>query len=148
MTELIECVPNFSEGVNKEVIAAIANRVRDSSDVRVLGIEPDPDYNRTVLTFAGSPEGVFAGACEVMRASSELIDMREHQGEHPRLGAVDVCPFIPLGDTSMEVCIDLAERLATFVGNELNLPAYLYGCLLYTSPSPRDGLLSRMPSSA
>ena len=84
MTELIECVPNFSEGVNKEVIAAIANRVRDSSDVRVLGIEPDPDYNRTVLTFAGSPEGVFAGACEVMRASSELIDMREHQGEQDR----------------------------------------------------------------
>ena len=141
MTELIECVPNFSEGVNKEVIAAIANRVRDSSDVRVLGIEPDPDYNRTVLTFAGSPDGVFAGACEVMRASSELIDMREHHGEHPRLGAVDVCPFIPLGDTSMEVCIDLAQRLAEFVGNELNLPAYLYGL---SAKKPEHKLLSHI----
>ena len=69
MTELIECVPNFSEGVNKEVIEAIANRVRESSDVRVLGIEPDPDYNRTVLTFAGNPDDGYAGACEVMRAS-------------------------------------------------------------------------------
>ena len=141
MTELIECVPNFSEGVDKEVIAAIANRVRDSSEVRVLGIEPDPDYNRTVLTFAGSPDDVFEGACEVMVASSELIDMREHHGEHPRLGAVDVCPFIPLGDTSMEVCVDLAERLAAFVGNELNLPAYLYGL---SAKKPEHKLLSNI----
>tara|TARA_B100001778_G_scaffold310613_1_gene292925 strand:- start:7216 stop:8232 length:1017 start_codon:yes stop_codon:yes gene_type:complete len=127
MVELIECVPNFSEGVNSEIIDEISSRVKDIPGVRVLGIEPDPDYNRTVLTFAGDSESVFEGACEVMRASSELIDMREHQGEHPRIGAVDVCPFIPLGESSMEVCVDLAERLAAFVGDVLHLPAYLYG---------------------
>ena len=126
MTELIECVPNFRKA-DKEVIAAIANRVRDSSEVRVLGIEPDPDYNRTVLTLL-VVRMIFR---RCMRGDGRFFGTYRHartSGEHPRLGAVDVCPFIPL-HTSMEVCVDLAERLAVFVGNELNLPAYLYGLL-------------------
>ena len=95
-TRIVECVPNFSEGRNQEIIDAISNAGRGIDGARVLGVEPDGDYNRTVLTIAGEPDAVSLAAFEVIKASLEHIDMRIQEGEHPRIGAVDVCPFVPL----------------------------------------------------
>ena len=94
-TRIVECVPNFSEGRNQQIIDAIADAGSGIEGARVLGVEPDGDYNRTVLTIAGEPKAVSKAAFEVIRASLEHIDMRNQEGEHPRIGAVDVCPFVP-----------------------------------------------------
>ena len=124
---IVECVPNFSEGTDKEIIAKIADAGRGIEGARVLGIEPDSDYNRTVLTIAGEPEAVSEAAYRVIKSASENIDMRNHSGEHPRIGAVDVCPFIPLEGVTMDDCADLAKVLAQRVSNELNICTFLYG---------------------
>ena len=125
--QLLECVPNFSEGRDSVKIAAIADAARGIKGAMVLGVEPDADYNRTVLTIAGEPEAVFTAAKKVIAAAAEHIDMREHSGEHPRIGAVDVCPFVPLEGVSMEDCTLLAKRLAKEVSDELELCTFLYG---------------------
>ena len=96
-TPLVECVPNISEGRDLEKINAIVDTVRETPGCTVLGVEPDADYHRTVITFAGDPEAVVNGAVALIEASIEALDMRNHQGEHPRLGVVDVCPFVPPG---------------------------------------------------
>lgn len=124
---LVECVPNFSEGKNKEVIDAILASISDISDCHLLSAEPDADYNRTVVTLAGKPMAVKQAAFNIIASAQQYIDMREHTGEHPRLGAVDVCPFIPLNDISIEECATLAHQLGSDVATKLGLPVYHYG---------------------
>lgn len=136
---IVECVPNFSEGRNQEIIDTIARAGSNIKGARVLGIEPDKDYNRTVLTIAGEPEAVAEAAFEVIKSSYENIDMASHVGEHPRIGAVDVCPFVPLKGLTMEECAELARDLAVRVSNELELPTFLYGA---AATSPDRELLS------
>ena len=125
--QLLECVPNFSEGRDSVKIAAIADAAKGIEGAMVLGVESDADYNRTVLTIAGEPEAVFVAAKRVIAAAAEHIDMRDHSGEHPRIGAVDVCPFVPLEGVSMDDCAQLAQRLAKEISEELNLCTFLYG---------------------
>jgi glutamate formiminotransferase / formiminotetrahydrofolate cyclodeaminase len=124
--KLIECVPNFSEGRNPEVIQSIVNAAKSVEGVSVLNVDPGKATHRTVLTFAGEPEAVVEAAFRVIKASYELIDMRQHAGEHPRMGATDVCPLIPLNNISMEETVAYAQKLGQRVGEELQLPVYLY----------------------
>ena len=127
MVKIVECVPNFSEGRNQSVIDSIADSASGISGARVLGVEPDPDYNRTVLTIAGEPDAVVQAAFNVIKTSFELIDMKMHEGEHPRIGAVDVCPFVPIQNSSMDECVELAKALGKRVFEELELPVFFYG---------------------
>ncbi|MBI3005194.1 MAG: glutamate formimidoyltransferase [Ignavibacteriales bacterium] len=126
MKKIVECVPNFSEGRNKEVIDAISESVRRVSGVKLLNVEPDKDYNRTVVTFVGDPPSVVEAAFQAAKTASELIDMRNHKGEHPRLGATDVVPFIPISGVTMQDCVWLANDFAKRVAEELRIPVYLY----------------------
>ena len=126
MEQIVECVPNFSEGRDARIIGAIGDAVRNIAGVKLLGVEPDKDYNRTVVTFVGSPEAVVTAAFEATRTAAELIDMRAHHGAHPRLGATDVVPFIPVRGASMDDCVELAKQYARRVGDELHIPVYLY----------------------
>jgi len=125
-TPLVECVPNFSEGQNPKVIQQIADAIRSVPDVSLLHIDSGKAAHRTVFTFAGTPEAVIEAAFRAIQTASEHIDMRQHFGEHPRMGATDVCPLIPLANISMEEVIALAERLAERVGRALQIPVYLY----------------------
>lgn len=125
-TPLIECIPNFSEARRPEVIDRIVAAIQAVPDVKLLDRSSDLDHNRTVLTFAGSPAGVEEAAFRAIQTAAELIDLDGHTGEHPRIGATDVVPFVPLGDASMEDCIAIAQRLGQRVGSELNIPVYLY----------------------
>ncbi|MCS5533410.1 MAG: glutamate formimidoyltransferase [Candidatus Poseidoniaceae archaeon] len=124
---IVECVPNISEGIDSEKIDLIVQAARNVSGCAVLGVEPDSDYNRTVITLAGEPEPVSEGAFQLIKAATIHIDMREHKGEHPRLGAVDVCPFVPLQGITMEECSELAKQLAVRVAKECEVPTFLYG---------------------
>lgn len=126
MPPLVEVVPNFSEGRNPETIRRIVERIASAEGVTVLNVDPGKATNRTVVTFVGAPEAVLEGAFRGIQAAAELIDMRQHAGEHPRMGATDVCPFIPISDVSMEECAELARRLGERVGRELSIPVYLY----------------------
>lgn len=136
---IVECVPNFSEGRDSATIKAISDAGRGIEGAKVLGIEPDGDYNRTVLTIAGEPEAVSEAAFRVIKAASENIDMRTHEGEHPRIGAVDVCPFVPLEGMTMGDCAEMAKELALRVSTELDLCTFLYGS---AASSPERTLLS------
>ena len=138
-TRIVECVPNFSEGRNAEVIKLVSDAGRGIDGAKVLGIEPDGDYNRTVLTIAGDPDAVSEAAFRVIKSAFAHIDMSVHEGEHPRIGAVDVCPFVPLVGVTMEECIEMSRKLALRVSNELNLPTFLYGA---AATSPDRELLS------
>jgi glutamate formiminotransferase/formiminotetrahydrofolate cyclodeaminase len=126
MTPIIECVPNFSEGINSQIIQWITNEIETVEGVRLLNVDPGKATNRTVVTFVGSPEAVVEAAFLAIRKAGELIDMRQHKGEHPRMGATDVCPLIPVSGISMEETAGWAQKLAERVGNELVLPVYLY----------------------
>ncbi len=123
---LVECVPNFSEGRNEKIINAIADAIRAVSGVNLLDVDPGWSTNRTVITFVGDPQAAVEAAFQSIAAASHLIDMRRHRGEHPRMGATDVCPFIPVSGISMEECAKLAEQLGKRVGEELGIPIYLY----------------------
>lgn len=125
-TKLIECIPNFSEARRPEVIDQIIASIQSVSDVKLLDRSSDLDHNRTVLTFAGSPAGVEEAAFRAIKTASELIDLDSHTGEHPRIGATDVVPFVPLSNASMDDCIAIAKRLGQRVGSELSIPVYLY----------------------
>ena len=125
-TQLIECIPNFSEARRPEVIDQIAAAIQSVDEVKLLDRSSDLDHNRTVLTFAGSPFGVEEAAFRAIKTASELIDLNNHTGEHPRIGATDVVPFVPLSGVSMDDCIAIAKRLGERVGNELGIPVYLY----------------------
>jgi glutamate formiminotransferase / formiminotetrahydrofolate cyclodeaminase len=126
MTPIIECVPNFSEGRNPLIIQTITNEIESVETVRLLNVDPGKTTNRTVVTFVGPPEAVVEAAFLAIRKAGELIDMRQHTGEHPRMGATDVCPLIPVSGISMEETVHWARVLAERVGKELALPVYLY----------------------
>lgn len=138
---IIECVPNISEGRDTELISKIVASINQTSKCSVLSVEPDADYNRTVVTIAGHPDDVYEAAFQLIKASVELLDMRQHSGEHPRLGVVDVCPFIPLSDYTMEECSVLAVKLAKQVADSLNVCTFLYG---YAAKDPARKLLSTL----
>lgn len=124
--KIIECVPNFSEGKNQAAFKAIKEYAEKVKDVKLLSIEPDADYNRVVVTLAGNEEGIVNGAVAVCRAACDNIDMRQHKGEHPRIGACDVVPFVPVKDVTMEECVKLSEIFGERIAKELNIPVYLY----------------------
>jgi len=126
MTKLVECIPNFSEARRPEVIDQITATVNSVNEVKLLDRSSDLDHNRTVLTFAGPPHAVEEAAFRAIRTAAELIDLNKHTGEHPRIGATDVCPFVPLSDVSMDECVAMAQRVGKRVGKELNIPVYLY----------------------
>jgi glutamate formiminotransferase / formiminotetrahydrofolate cyclodeaminase len=126
MTPIIECVPNFSEGRDLQIIQWITKEIETVEGVKLLNVDPGKATNRTVVTFVGSPSAVVEAAFLAIRKAGELIDMRQHHGEHPRMGATDVCPLIPVSGISMEETANWAKNLAERVGNELSIPVYLY----------------------
>src|SRR6266511_1804431 len=126
MQKIIECVPNFSEGRDMNVIRQITDQIETVEGVKLLNVDPGKATNRTVVTFVGHPEAVINAAFLAIKKAGELIDMSKHKGEHPRMGATDVCPLIPIANISMEETAKYAQQLAKRVGEELQLPVYLY----------------------
>ncbi len=124
--KLIECVPNFSEGKDMSVIKQITDEIEKVENVKLLDVDPGADMNRTVVTFVGDPKGVKEAAFKAIKKASELIDMKSHTGSHPRMGATDVCPFVPVSGVTIEECIELSKEVAKRVGDELKIPIYLY----------------------
>lgn len=124
--KIIECVPNFSEGQDEKLIEALSKAIEHTEGVRLLHVDPGKSTNRTVVTFAGNPDAVIEAAFQAIKLASELIDMRFHKGEHPRMGATDVCPLIPISGISMEETVAYSKKLAARVGSELSIPVYLY----------------------
>jgi len=126
MAKLVECVPNISEGRNQEIIAAIAAEVTDTPGVTLLDVSSDFSHNRTVITFLGSPEGAASAAVALAKRAAALIDLNRHTGEHPRMGAVDVIPFIPVRDVTIEECVELSREAAERIWREAKIPVFLY----------------------
>lgn len=126
MRQIIECVPNFSEGNDLTIIRQITDAISSVDGVMLLDVDPGKATNRTVVTFVGDAESVVEAAYRGIQKASELIDMRKHHGEHPRMGATDVCPFVPVANATMDDCIACAKKLGERVGNSLNIPVYLY----------------------
>ncbi len=126
MTPLIQCVPNFSEGRNPEVIAAIVDAVRQTPGVRLVDFSADTDHNRLVVTFVGPPDAVHAAALASAAAAIDRIDLRAHQGVHPRLGAIDVLPFVPLSGITLAECAEIARAAGTALADSFGLPVFLY----------------------
>ena len=127
MKPLVECVPNFSEGRDSGIVEAIAASIAAVDGVHLAGMELDGDHNRSVITFMGAPEDVARGAFEACRTARDLIDLRHHRGVHPRIGATDVIPFIPLSDCPMDDCVSLARDFGGEIGRSLGIPVYFYG---------------------
>ena len=126
MAKIVECIPNISEGRNMEVVEAVLNEVRSTPGVTLLDHSSDPNHNRTVITFLGSPEGVAEAAVKLAKKAVELIDLTKHVGEHPRMGAVDVCPFVPVKEVSTEECVELSKSVAKRIWEEAGMPVFLY----------------------
>ncbi|MCR4397722.1 MAG: glutamate formimidoyltransferase [Firmicutes bacterium] len=126
MERIVECVPNFSEGRNADIINAIVAEIRGVRGVVLLDQAPDESHNRVVVTFAGEPEAVEEAAFSATRKAAELIDMEKHRGEHPRIGATDVVPFVPVAGVTMAECVEMARRFGKRVADELQIPVYLY----------------------
>src|SRR3990172_7030611 len=124
--QIVECIPNFSEGRRPEVIAAIIAAIQAVPGITLLDRSSDADHNRSVVTFVGSPEAVEEAAFQGIAKAAELIDMAKHKGEHPRMGAADVVPFVPISGVNMKECVQIARRLGKRVGKELSIPVYLY----------------------
>ncbi|DAC23181.1 MAG TPA: glutamate formimidoyltransferase [Candidatus Poseidoniales archaeon] len=124
---LVACIPNISEGQDASIIDAICDAASGIDGCALIGSEPDPDYNRTVITLAGRPDSVREAAFRLIAAAAELIDMRVHTGNHPRMGAVDVCPFVPIKNADAALCEELAASLGSKVDAELSLPVFYYG---------------------
>ena len=127
MNPLVECVPNFSEGRDSGIVEAIAASIAAVDGVHLAGMEMDGDHNRSVITFMGAPKDVARGAFEACRTARDLIDLRHHRGVHPRIGATDVIPFIPLSDCTMDDCVSLARDCGGEIGRSLGIPVYFYG---------------------
>jgi glutamate formiminotransferase/formiminotetrahydrofolate cyclodeaminase len=123
---IVECVPNFSEGRDSKILAEIVGSIEAAGGVKVLDVDSGPNTNRTVVTFVGSPDAVEEAAFQAVTTASHLIDMRNHHGEHPRIGATDVLPFIPVSKVAMEECISMAKRVGERIGQDLEIPVYLY----------------------
>ncbi len=126
MKKIVECVPNFSEGRDQKIIDAISDAIRSVKGVTLLDVDPGKSTNRTVYTFVGDPETVIEGALAAARVAREKIDMRTQKGEHPRMGALDVCPFVPVANVSMEECVEISKKFAERAAAELKIPLYLY----------------------
>lgn len=126
MKKIVECVPNFSEGSNQEIIDAIADAIRNTPGCWLLDVDPGKSTNRTVYTFVGDPASVIEGALSSARIARKLIDMRKHKGEHPRMGAMDVCPFVPVANVTMEECVEIAKEFGRRAAEELGIPFFLY----------------------
>ncbi len=124
--KIIECVPNFSEGKNQETFNAISEGINSVKGVKLLNLEPDADYNRVVVTMAGDDSGIIDAAVNACKAAADYIDMRTHKGEHPRLGAIDVVPFVPVKNATMDDCVKIAEKFGSRISKELDMPVYLY----------------------
>ena len=131
-TKLIECVPNFSEGRDKTAIKAITDAICKASSVRLLDVDPGEATNRTVVTFVGTPEDVMEAAFQGIKKAAEVIDMSKHHGAHPRMGATDVCPFVPVSGVTLEECAELSRQLARRVADELHIPVYCYEAAAFT----------------
>ncbi len=125
-SSLVECIPNFSEGRRLEVVEEIVDAIRSVAGVFLLDYSSDGDHNRSVVTFVGTPQGVEEAAFAAIAKAAELIDMEKHEGEHPRVGATDVVPFVPIAGVTINECVDIAHRLGKRVGEELGIPVYLY----------------------
>lgn len=132
MKQLIECVPNFSEGRDPEIIKAITDEIELGAEVRLLDVDPGEATNRTVVTFVGEPQQVMDAAIRGMRKAAELIDMSKHHGAHPRMGATDVCPLIPVSGITLEECAELARKLAKRAAEELGIPCFCYEAAAFT----------------
>lgn len=137
MDKIVECVPNFSEGRRKDVVDAIAGEIGGIEEAKVLDVEMDASHNRSVITFVGSPSACVKAAFAGVRKAAELIDMNVHEGEHPRIGATDVVPFVPVSGVTMDDCVNLAKELAPRIADELKIPVYLYEHAA-TSPERRN----------
>jgi glutamate formiminotransferase len=124
--KIVECVPNFSEGRREKVIKQIVAAMADSPGAQVLDVQSDPDHNRSVVTLVGTPQAVVEAAFQGMTIAAELIDMNHHRGGHPRMGATDVVPFVPIRGLTMQDCVALARQLGERVGNKLGIPVFLY----------------------
>ncbi|HSH20138.1 MAG TPA: glutamate formimidoyltransferase, partial [Draconibacterium sp.] len=126
MEKIIECVPNFSEGRNMAVIKEITNAIESVEGISLLDVDPGKATNRTVVTFVGSPDNVIEAAFRGIKRAAEVIDMSRHSGEHPRFGATDVCPLVPVANVTMEEAVEYSRKLAERVGKELNIPVFCY----------------------
>lgn len=134
---IVECVPNFSEGRREKVIEQIVAAMADSPGAQVLDVQSDPDHNRSVVTLVGAPQAVVEAAFQGITIAAELIDMNHHRGGHPRMGATDVVPFVPIRELTMQDCVALARQLGERVGNELGIPVFLYEAAA-TQPERRN----------
>lgn len=126
MSQVIELVPNFSEGVNEDIISGLVRLAQSTPGASLLDYSADSNHNRTVLSLVGGPESIKEVAFDLIKYAKDHIDLTQHKGAHPRMGATDVCPLIPLKDTSIEECVDLAQEIAKRVGEELDIPIFLY----------------------
>ena len=131
-TRIIECVPNFSEGRDKNVIKSITDAIETVEGVKLLDVDPGEATNRTVVTFVGSPEDVVEAAFRGVKRAAELIDMSRHHGAHPRMGATDVLPLIPVSGITLEECAELARELGRRIADELDIPLYAYEAAAFT----------------
>jgi len=126
MVKIIESVPNISEGINKDIIEACVGQIRETPGCTLLHYTSDPSHNRTVITYIGSPEGVEEASVKLAKKAVELIDLTKHTGEHPRMGCVDVMPFIPIKEATIEDCIELSKKVGERIAKEADLPVFLY----------------------
>ena len=131
MKKLIECVPNFSEGNDMHIIDQITAEIKAVEGVSLIDVDPGKATNRTVVTMVGTPEEVCEAAFRAVKKASELIDMKKHKGAHPRFGATDVCPLVPVSNITMEETVEYARALAKRIGEELNIPVLLRECSLH-----------------
>ena len=143
--KLIECIPNFSEGRDRQIIHQIVDAIQAIEGVMLLDVSSDADHNRTVMTFAGTPLVVREAAFQGIATAARLIDLDQHQGVHPRIGAADVVPFVPLRDASMSDCVEIARALGQRVADELQLPVYLYEAAALTPEKRNLAKLRRDP---
>ena len=132
MKKLIECVPNFSEGNDMHIIDQITAEIKAVEGVSLIDVDPGKATNRTVVTMVGTPEEVCEAAFRAVKKASELIDMKKHKGAHPRFGATDVCPLVPVSNITMEETVEYARALAKRIGEELNIPVYCYESAAFT----------------
>jgi glutamate formiminotransferase len=137
MQKIVKCVPNFSEGKRKDIIEQVADAVRQVEGVRLLDVSSNRDHNRTVLTFVGAPDRVSEAAFAATAQAAKLIDMEQHKGEHPRIGAMDVVPFVPISGMTMEDAVELAKQVGKRIAEELQVPVYLYAAAATTPARKR-----------
>lgn len=126
MPAIVECVPNFSEGRSRHIVDKIVHSIRSVPGIKILDVQMDPDHNRSVVTFAGGKDNIQEGAFRGARAAAELIDLTKHKGEHPRMGALDVLPFVPISGVTLDDCVEIANKVGARVAKELKIPVYLY----------------------